>query len=202
MIMRHFYLILLISIGLVGCTSYSPSYIALNPQVPVINVQTADHNRLSINTTDIRSSRYIVRFIDDGMITRQVTTSEPLVDQMDSVLQAGLQQAGYQISTNTNDSIEFQIEKLLTNVDDGAFGFTAKTEIIINAVAKKKRNTLINTITQTKTNTLNKRFRIKAILKKPLSPDFATLELEINKQLGLLTQEIIMDPELNQFIQG
>ncbi|MCL1125300.1 YajG family lipoprotein [Shewanella surugensis] len=202
MIMRHFYLLLLVSIGLTGCTSYSPRYIALNPQVPIINVQTAEHTSISMSTTDIRPFQYIVRFIDDGNVTRQISASEPLRDQMNRVLQAGLQEAGYQVSSDPHNSVEFQIEKLLTNVDEGVFGFTAKTEIIINAVANKQRDIITGASTKTERKTLNKRFRIKAMLKKPLSPDFATLELEINKQLAILTQEIITDPELNQFIQG
>jgi len=38
-------------------------------------------------------------------------------------------------------------------------------------------------------------------LKGPLTPDFATLELDMNKLLGQLTGEILNDPELNQFLQ-
>ncbi|WP_298770319.1 YajG family lipoprotein [uncultured Shewanella sp.] len=199
--MRHFCLLLL-SIALSACSSYSPRYIALNPQVPLINVQTAQKDNISIDTFDMRSSPYVVRFIDDGKVTRQVTTSEPLVDQMNNVLRKSLEEAGYQLTSNTFPSVTFNIEKLQTNVDDGIFGFTANTEIIINAIVKKQREIISNGATQTETNTLNKRFRIKAMLKKPLTPDFATLELEINQQLALLTQEMMTDAEFNQFIQG
>lgn len=199
--MRHFCLLLL-SIALSACTSYSPRYIALNPQVPLINVQTAQHDKISIDTFDMRSSPYVVRFIDDGKVARQVTTGEPLVDQMDNVLRKGLEEAGYQLTSNTFPAVTFNIEKLQTNVDEGIFGFTANTEIIINAIVKKQRNMISNGTTQTETNTLNKRFRIKAMLKKPLTPDFATLELEINQQLAILTQEMMTDAEFNQFIQG
>ncbi|WP_299492887.1 YajG family lipoprotein [uncultured Shewanella sp.] len=197
-----YFCLLFILINLTACSSYSPRYIALNPQVPAIEIQTAQHNVISINTRDKRSSPYVVNFIDDGKITRQVTTSESLVNQMDDVLQAGLKEAGYQITSTSFPTVTFNIEKLQTNVDDGIFGFTANTEIIINAIVKKQRNIISNGATQTETNTLNKRFRIKAMLKKPLAPDFATLELEINQQLALITKEIMTDAEFNQFIQG
>ena len=187
--MKSLLLIITTALFTVGCASQGPSHIALNPEVPTINQQTEIEHPVAIETIDTRSANFIVRFNEEDNAARLVSPTEAPRAQMDHVFRDGFTQAGYRIDPSSVTHMQFQLEQLLTDVDESTFGFEANSQIIINVIAKNANQEL------------TKRYRAKGFLKGPFGADFATLELEMNKLLGELTRDIINDPELNQFIQ-
>ena len=187
--MKSLLLVVATAVSIVGCASQGPSHIALNPEVPPITQQTEVELPVALETIDTRSANFIVRFNDGDKAARLVSPTEAPRVQMDQVFRDGFTQAGYRIDPSSVNHMQFQLEQLLTNVDEGTFGFEANSQIIINVIAKNANQEL------------TKRYRAKGLLKGPFGADFATLELEMNKLLGELTRDIINDPELNQFIQ-
>ncbi|GIU28690.1 YajG family lipoprotein [Shewanella sp. MBTL60-007] len=187
--MKRLFLLITAAVSLVGCASQGPSHIALNPEVPSITQQTEIELPVALETIDTRPANFIVRFNDGDKAARLVSPSEAPRAQVDLVFREGFSQAGYRIDPSSVNHMQFQLEQLLTDVDEGTFGFEANSQIIINVIAKNANQEL------------TKRYRAKGLLKGPFSADFATLELEINKLLGELTSDIINDPELNHFIQ-
>ncbi|MEZ9821581.1 YajG family lipoprotein [Shewanella sp. 10N.286.45.A1] len=187
--MKPLILVIAAAFTVIGCASQAPTHIALNPEVPNINQQTDIELPIAIDTIDTRSANFIVRFNDGDNAARLVSPSEAPRVQMDQVFRDGFSQAGYRVDPSSVKHLQIQLEQLLTDVDEGTFGFEANSQIVINVIA------------QNTNQSLTKRYRAKGLLKGPFSADFATLELEMNKLLGELTHDIINDPELNQFIQ-
>lgn len=187
--MKRLLLLITAAISVVGCANQGPSHIALNPEVPAIELQTESALPVALETIDTRSANFIVRFNDGDKAARLVSPSEAPRVQMDQVFRDGFTQAGYRIDPGSVKHMQIQLEQLLTDVDEGTFGFEANSQVIINVIAKNANQEL------------TKRYRAKGLLKGPFGADFATLELEMNKLIGELTQNIINDPELNQFIQ-
>ena len=187
--MKRLFLLITTAITLCGCATQTPSHIALEPQVPQVQHQTHSLQNLAIETIDTRSANFIVRFNNEGDAAKLVSPSEAPRRQIDAVFRKGFTQAGYQIDPSAVQHVQFQLEQLLTDVNESTFGFEAKSNIIINVIAKNS------------TQELTKRYTARGTLSGPFSADFATLELEINKLLGQLSGDIINDPELNQFIQ-
>lgn len=188
--MKPLILVIAAAFTVIGCASQAPTHIALNPEVPNISQQTDWNGAFTIRTIDTRSANFIVRFNDGDNAARLVSPSEAPRVLIDQVFRDGFAKAGYNVAENyTIEHLQFQLEKLLMDVDEGTFGFEANSQIVINVIAQN-----IN-------QSLTKRYRVKGLLKGPFSADFATLELELNKLLGELTHDIINDPELNQFIQ-
>lgn len=187
--MKPLILVIAAAFTVIGCASQAPTHIALNPEVPNINQQTNIELPIAIDTIDTRSANFIVRFNDGDNAARLVSPSEAPRVQMDQVFRDGFSQAGYRVDPSSVKHLQIQLEQLLTDVDEGTFGFEANSQIVINVIA------------QNTNQSLTKRYRAKGLLKGPFSADFATLELEMNKLLGELTHDIINDPELNQFIQ-
>lgn len=166
-----------------------PSHIALNPQVPNIETRLHSPQTISLETIDARSANFIVRFNHDDEAAKLVSPSEAPRKQMDEVFRQGLTKAGYQLTPNSMNQLQIQIEQLLTDVDSGTFSYQADTNIIINIIAKNNNHTL------------TKRYTARNSVTGPFSADFATLELAINKLLDELSSKILTDPELNEFIQ-
>ncbi|WOT05963.1 YajG family lipoprotein [Shewanella youngdeokensis] len=187
--MKPFYLAIASLLLMAGCASQTPSHIALNPDVPNVTMQTSQLLPLAIETIDTRSANFIVRFNHDDEAARLVSPSEAPRVQIDQIFRSGLTKAGYSVDPSSVNTVQFQLEQLLTDVNEGTFGFEASSLIIINVIAQNRHQSL------------TKRYRAKGKLTGPFSADFATLELEMNKLLSELTADIINDPELNQFLQ-
>lgn len=184
-------LLICFSLGLViaGCSTHKPSQIALNPMVPQVEAQTHQYTALAIQTLDTRSANYIVRFNNKGDAAKLVSPSEPPRKQLHAVFESGFTRAGYKITPNANRHIKFELQQLLTDVDESLFSFVAKHQIVIRAVADNDNKQLIKT------------FSAKGKLEGPLKADFATLELDMNKLLLQITSDIINDDEINQFFK-
>ncbi|MEI6858931.1 MAG: YajG family lipoprotein [Shewanella sp.] len=187
--MKRFMLLFCTSVLLSACASQTPNHIALNPQVPEVKKQTNSSQTLAIETIDIRSANFIVRFNNGDDAAKLVSPSEAPRKQIDQIFRKGFTTVGYQIDPSSVKHMQIQLEHLLTDVNESTFSFEAKTKIIINVIVK-------NTDQE-----LTKRYSALSTLSGPFSADFATLELEINKLLGQLSSDILNDPELNQFIQ-
>ncbi|BAJ03323.1 YajG family lipoprotein [Shewanella violacea] len=187
--MKRLILLFTASVLLSACANHAPSHIALHPQVPKVQQQTNSRQTLAIETIDTRSANFIVRFNNGADAAKLVSPSEAPRKQMDRVFRAGFTQAGYQIDPSSVKHVQIQVEQLLTDVTESTFSFEAKSNIIINIIAKNSRQVL------------TKRYSARGTLSGPFSADYAQLELEMNKLLGQLSSEIINDPELNQFIQ-
>ncbi|WP_076412933.1 YajG family lipoprotein [Shewanella sp. UCD-KL12] len=187
--MKRLFLLITASIFLSACASQTPSHIAIHPQVPEVQKQSHSRQTLAIETIDTRSANFIVRFSNNDNAARLVSPSEAPRKQLDELFRQGFTQAGYQVDPSSVNHMQFQLEQLLTDVDESTFGFEARSNIIINVIAKNSNQEL------------TKRYSARGTLSGPFSADFATLELEINKLFGQLTADILNDPELNSFIQ-
>ena len=187
--MKSLFLSLIALVALSGCASQMPSHIALNPQVPDIQTQSHSLQSLTLETIDTRPANFIVRFNNGDEAAKLVSPSEAPRRQMDEVFREGLIKAGYQVTPSSMKQIQFQLEQLLTDVNDTTFGYEANSNIVINVIAKNDRDTL------------TKRYTARNTVTGPFSADFATLELAINKLLDELSSKILTDPELNTFIQ-
>ncbi len=187
--MKRLLLTLTFPLLFAGCASQNPTHMAFSPQVPNIRQQTAQLVPIALETVDTRTVDYVARFIEEGTKTRLVGPSEPPKLLLDEVFRAGFAQAGYQIDPSATNSVQIQLEELQMDITKKTFGYEAKHSVLIAVQAKNSTQELV------------KRYKAKGTLKGPLTPDFATLELDMNKLLGQLTGEILNDPELNQFLQ-
>lgn len=187
--MKRLLLTLTLPFLFAGCASHNPTHMAFSPQLPKVSQQTSSQIPLSLETVDSRSIDYVARFMEEGTKTRLVSSSESPQSQLDEVFRNGFTQAGYQIDPSSNHSVQIQLEELQMDVMKKTFGYEAKHSV---AIAVHARNS---------TQELVKRYRARGTLTGSLSPDFATLEMDMNKLLGQLSGEILNDPELNQFLQ-
>ena len=174
---------------LFGCATHTPTHMALNPQLPVVESQGIPAKPIAIEMIDTRSANFVARFNNEGDAARLVSPSESPRRQLEQVFREGFTKAGYRIDPSSVNHMQLQLEKLLTDVSDTTFGYQATNDIIINVIAS-------NTC-----KTFTKRYTARNLVSGPFSADFATLELSVNDLLSDLTAKIINDPELNQFIQ-
>ncbi|MBB1268568.1 YajG family lipoprotein [Shewanella sp. SR44-3] len=172
-----------------ACASKGPTHIALNPTLPQVSQQTDSVISLMLNTVDSRSDATVVRFIEDEKVMRTVSLGEPIARQLNQIYRQGMTKSGYQIDPSATNSVQFQVTHLQSDVIDTTFGYDTKTRITVTALAKNAQKTL------------TKKYNIRGSNEGAFSPDFATLELEFNKLLGELNQQILNDPELHQFLQ-
>lgn len=181
-------LILIAATSLLAACATAPTHVALSPAMPKVTQQTS-MSSLALQTLDNRRTPFALRFNSDSSKMKTYNPSESPSIQLDQVFRQGFAQAGYQIDPGATNNVELQLTELLTDVTENTFGYEANTKIVIDVIAKNS------------SQTLNKQYSAKGLLKGPLSPDFATLELDINKLLGEISGSIINDPELNQFLQ-
>jgi uncharacterized lipoprotein len=172
-----------------GCASKAPTHIALNPTLPQVSQHTESVISLLLNTVDTRKDAAVVRFIEEGRVVRSVSLGEPIAKQLNQIYRQGMTHSGYQIDPAATNAVQFQVAHLQTDVIDTTFGYDTKTRISITAQAKNAHKTLTKT------------YNVRGTNEGAFTPDFATLELEFNKLLVELNQQILNDPELHQFLQ-
>lgn len=187
--MKSLPLFLCASLFLSACASYTPTHIALNPSVPQSINQIDQYASIAVSTIDVRKANFIVRFNKGDDAAELISPSEPIRQQLDSVFKQALTKVGYQVNPAATNSVQFQLDYLLTDVTESTFGFEAKTALTINVVAKNERQEF------------TKIYNGKGTLTGPFSPDYATLELDMNKLIDELNTKIINDTELHQFLQ-
>jgi|UPI00005553F7 uncharacterized lipoprotein len=181
--------ILLSTLLLSACASYEPTHVGLNPTLGPIQLQTEVDFPVLVDTIDTREASFVVRFNEEGKSPRLVSASEPIRQQLDTLFRNGMNKAGYVIDPAARNSVQFQLNYLLADVTDTTFSYESKTRLVINVLAKNSQQEF------------TKSYNANGYLKGPLSPDFATLELDITKLVDKLTTEILNDEELHQFIQ-
>ncbi|MCH1929305.1 YajG family lipoprotein [Shewanella sp. A25] len=186
--MKRLLLTLTFPLFFVGCAN-NPTHMAFSPQVPQITQHTYNATPISLSTIDGRSNEYVARFMEEGTKTRLVGPSEPPQMLLEEVFRSGFAEVGYQIDPGASSSVQIQLQELQMDVTKKTFGYEAKHSVVISVQARNS------------SQELNKQYRAKGTLKGPLTPDFASLEMDMNKLLGQLTGEILNDPELNQFLQ-
>jgi len=138
--MKPLLLVMATAFSVVGCASQAPTHIALNPEVPSITQQTDVERPIAIDTIDTRSANFIVRVNDGDNAARLVSPSEAPRVQIDQVFRDGFSQAGYRVDPSSVKHLQIQIEQLLTDVDEGTFGFDANSQIIINVIAQNTQS--------------------------------------------------------------
>lgn len=176
-----------------ACTSHTPSYIVLNPQVPDISQHQTNSIPITLKTIDTRKANFVLRYDENNDASRLVSPAESPREQLENLFKKSFNQAGFEIipnsaQPNTKRHIEIQLEKLITTVNEDLFNYQANTDIIINIIVTNGNKTL------------TKRYNAKGKRKGFMSADFASLELEINQLLTQLSFDVIQDPELNQFL--
>ncbi|ARD21404.1 YajG family lipoprotein [Shewanella japonica] len=187
--MKSLSLVLCSALFLTACASHTPTHIALNPNVPVSEYKIDRFDSVAVSTIDVRKANFIARFNKEGEAAKLVSPSEPIRQQLDDVFKKAMRNAGYQVDPAASHTAQFQLDYLLTDVTESTFGFEAKTALTINVVAKNENQEF------------TKIYNARGMLKGPFSPDFATLELDMNKLIDELTTKIINDAELHQFLQ-
>lgn len=187
--MKRLLLTLTFPLLVAGCASQNPTHMAFSPQVADISQKTSTPVQIALNTLDSRQAQYVARFLKEGEKTRLVGPSEPPQQLLDGVFRTGFTQAGYQIDPSASNTLQIQLEELQMDVTKTTFGYEAKHKVRIAIQARNSNQELV------------KRYQAKGTLKGSLTPDFATLELDMNKLLGQLMGDILNDPELNQFLQ-
>lgn len=171
-----------------ACASHEPTHIALNPTLGAVSVQTDDDVPVFVEVIDTRTKNVIVQFDQAPKPAKLVSASEPVRLQLEALFRSGMRKAGYVVDPSATKKVQFQLEYLLTDVTDNTFNYEAKTRLVINVKAQNTRQEF------------TKSFSGNSLLKGPLSPDFATLELDINKLIDKLTSDILNDAELHQFL--
>ncbi|MBR9726381.1 YajG family lipoprotein [Shewanella intestini] len=187
--MKRTVIFLFSTLLLSACATTQPTHIALDPTLGDVTFQTARPIPIHMDTIDIRNANFIVRINNDDDAAQLISPSEPIRQQLAQVFRDGMIKIGYQIDPSAYKTVQFQLESLLTDVTETTFGYEAKTEVIINVIAKNK------------TQEFTKIYKGRGTLTGPFSSDFATLELDINKLLNKLSTEILNDTELHHFIE-
>ncbi|MCL1113862.1 MULTISPECIES: YajG family lipoprotein [Shewanella] len=187
--MKSLISVLLSSLLLTACASYEPTQIGLNPTLGPVNLQTESDLPVQVDTIDTREASFVLRITEDDKAPKLIGTTEPVRQQLDKLFRNGMIRAGYVVDPAARNSIQFQLNYLLADVTDTTFSFESKTRLVINVLAKNAQQQF------------TKSYSANGYLKGSLSPDFATLELDINQLIDKLTTEILNDDELHQFIQ-
>ncbi len=188
-IMKSLIPVILSSLLLTACASYEPSQIGLNPTLGAVSLQTESDTQVLIETIDTREASFVLRITEGDKAPQLIGTTEPMRQQLDKVFRNGMIRAGYVVDPAARNSVQFQLHYLLADVTDTTFSFESQTRLVINVLAKNAQQQF------------TKSYNANGYLKGPLSPDFATLELDINQLIDKLTTEILNDDELHQFIQ-
>lgn len=175
---------------LTACASHEPTHIALNPALGAVGLHTTNDTAISIDMLDTRSKSFIVQLDQAPQAPRLVSSSEPIRAQLDAIFRDGMRKAGYVVDPAASKQVEFQLEYLLTNVINNTLNYEAKTRLVMNVKASNSRQEF------------TKSFSGNGYFKDSFSPDFATLELEMNKLIDKLTTEILNDEELHQFLNN
>lgn len=187
--MRLFVTLATVSYLLMGCAN-SPKTIVLGPEIPQVSSSAASNmTTLALSSQDQRSANYIVRYMDGDEVSRYVSPAETPNLTLERVFNQALTQAGYQIDPASNRSLSIVVNNAVTDVDESLLGYEAKTQLAVTINATNENRTF------------SKSYSGTSSLKGPMSADFATLELDINKLMTQLSGRIINDPELDQFLQ-
>ncbi|WP_417760362.1 YajG family lipoprotein [Shewanella sp.] len=190
--MRLFVTLATVSYLLMGCAANSPKTIVLSPDIPHVTTQTANAmTPIALSSQDQRSANYIARYLDGDEVSRYVSPAETPNLTLERVFNQALTQAGYQIDPASNRALAIVVNQAVTDVDESmlGMGYEAKTKLAVTIKAENENRTFSKSYSATST------------LKGPMSADFASLELDINKLMTELSSRIINDPELNQFLQ-
>lgn len=162
---------------------------SLNPSNVAVSEHTDAVTPLLIETIDVRKTPTVALFHEKGKPSRAVALGEPIAKQLNLVFRQGMTKAGYQIDPAASHSVQFQVAHLLTEVTDTTFGYDTKSRFTITVLAKNTQQTL------------TKVYNVRGTNEGAFSPDFATLELELNKLINELITQVLNDPELHQFLQ-
>ncbi|MCH1918580.1 YajG family lipoprotein [Shewanella sp. A3A] len=188
--MRLFVTLATVSYLLMGCAANSPKTIVLSPEIPQVSTTvTSASTGIALASQDQRSANYIARYLDGDEVSRYVSAAEAPNLTLERVFNQALTHAGYQIDPASNRSLAIVVTQAVTDVDESMLGYEAKTKLAVTINATNENRTF------------SKSYSATSSLKGPMSADFASLELDINKLMTQLSSRIINDPELNQFLQ-
>lgn len=186
--MKFIISLIVMALTLAGCSSHSPTYIKLNPQIANINQHQINGIPLAITTIDKRKANFIVQFDNKDDPARLISPAESPRKQLAHLFKQAFRTAGYQPSAQAPQQLEIQLDTLLTRVDENLFNYQANTSIIINIIATNGKQTL------------TKRYNAKGKQTGAMSVNLETLEQELNQLLSQVSLDIINDAELNQFL--
>ncbi len=187
--MKHSKFILpLITLLLMSCSS-TVQNVVVAPQMPITKSAFYENKNASITTTDMRTSNHIIQVLSDGKAADLISTKATLSSIIEQQVKASFKNNGLALDEFSSNTIEVIINQAQVSVKQELMKYQAKNVVEFTVKATNGHQVL------------TKSFKTRGSSNGPLRADIAVLERDFNQQLGKLLQQIVLDQEIQQFIQ-
>ncbi|WP_371378295.1 YajG family lipoprotein [Thalassotalea aquiviva] len=179
-----------IALLLAACAS-EPETITLKPQLTNKPMQVYSTKPASLSVYDNRAQSHIVEIITSQENSSVINTDVPLSSVLDQQFSQEMANQGLVFSHENADlSINFQVKRARTYVNQDVLDYRANTIIKLNVIVENPAQTL------------SKTFTLRATNRGPLKANVDKLQKDFNLQLSKLIVQVLEDEQLQSFIKG
>lgn len=183
-------LVILVSIALLSaCSSPQPEQINFTPTAVHSQNQMVHGKAFNLTSKDVRSAQYVA-LVDSGRSNIEPLHSRQNVRiALENALSEQFKSQGYQLSVNSPNSVELDIQQLLVNVKHSVMKNTIEGDVTIVVTARTAQGKLVKTY--------------HGVSKKTglLSASNKNIQLVLNDLVDHVLKEIAHDKELQTYMK-
>lgn len=184
---KTYLMLLAFWITLCGCATQPENTINLTSDIQGINKTQIAPVSLTINTADLRTANYIVKYDADDAAQLLSPTSSPRVI-VNEMIKNGFIERGVTINSDGKVRLQIVLEDLLTSVKQNMFSYQADTQIKMQVNLTKGELHLAKT------------FTTEGSMSGPFKVTQTELQNELNKLIAEACLSIVNDPQISKFI--
>ncbi len=180
--------IILLAFVLSSCANQEKQFI-IAPELGALSSDTYHGQQLSLKVIDMRASTHIAQILTDNEAAKLYSSQSPLDSVISEVMNKQLKVQGLELASQTESSLEIQIDNALITVQQELMKYDATSKITLRFIIKNSDKTLTKTFRSTTTSN------------RPFSSDIAVLERDFNQQLSNLLNQALNNAQIQRHIR-
>ncbi|MCC4265026.1 YajG family lipoprotein [Oceanimonas baumannii] len=182
----------LLALGLTACASYYPIAVNVNPTPANADAGIYRGQTLALSSADKRSNDFIIQIEQKDKSPVVVGAANNLSLQLEQALAQGFSTQGAFIEQGASTRATLELQEVLSRVIRGHISYDVVQKVRVELVLERDGQRI------------TKQYRRSAQQEFPgrLHPELDKVTDALDRQLGLMVQDILADRDVQSFIHG